>query len=46
MIELAEGTHPYSQRLSQAELPMIIVGDEVFKRKDSDAIQAALNKLA
>jgi NADH dehydrogenase (ubiquinone) Fe-S protein 1 len=36
--ELADGTHPYSDRLAEAELPMIVVGGETLTRTDSKSI--------
>lgn len=44
--ELAEGTHPYSERFAQATLPMVIVGSETLARSDGPAIQNYVNKLA
>lgn len=28
--ELAEGTHPYSERLNQADIPMVMVGSQTL----------------
>ena len=36
--ELADGTHPYSQKLAEAELPMIVVGSETLTRPDAQSI--------
>ncbi len=36
--ELADGTHPYCERLAQAELPMIIVGNETLARTDGKSV--------
>ncbi len=44
--ELADGTHPYCERLAQAELPMIIVGNETLARTDGKAVQNLINELA
>ena len=44
--ELADGTHPFSERLSQAELPMIVVGSETLSRSDGKAIQNLINTIA
>lgn len=44
--ELADGTHPYSQRLADAELPMIIVGSETLTRPDANSIRDLVNSLA
>ena len=35
--ELADGTHPYSERLAKANLPMVIVGSETLTRSDGSA---------
>jgi len=43
LAQLASGDHPFSARLNQAELPMIIVSSEVFNRSDSNGIKEALN---
>ena len=44
--ELADGTHPYSERLAQAELPMIVVGSETLTRPDAKTIRNLVNDLA
>ena len=44
--ELVDGTHPFCDRLAQAELPMIIVGDETLARTDGPAVQNLINELA
>jgi NADH dehydrogenase (ubiquinone) Fe-S protein 1 len=44
--ELADGTHPFCERLAQAELPMIVVGNETLGRTDGKAIQTLINELA
>lgn len=36
--EIAEGTHPYCERIAQADLPMILVGDDTLGRSDSEGI--------
>ena len=36
--ELAEGTHPYCERLERAELPMIVIGSDTLSREDGPAI--------
>lgn len=36
--EIAEGTHPYCERIAQADLPMIIVGDDTLGRSDAEGI--------
>jgi len=44
--ELADGTHPYSARLAEAELPMVIVGSETLTRSDGKSIMNLINDLA
>ena len=44
--ELADGTHPYCERLAQAELPMIIVGNDTLSRTDGKAVQNLINEIA
>lgn len=44
--ELADGSHPYSERLAQAELPMILVGSETLTRSDAKSVQNLVNTLA
>jgi NADH dehydrogenase (ubiquinone) Fe-S protein 1 len=44
--QLAEGTHPYSEKFSKATLPMVIVGSETLARSDGGAIQNYINELA
>lgn len=43
--DLAEGNHPYCERLAKAEFPMIIVGTDALQRNDGDAIMNYVNKL-
>jgi NADH dehydrogenase (ubiquinone) Fe-S protein 1 len=44
--ELADGAHPYSERLAKANLPMVIVGSETLTRSDGSAIMNLINELA
>lgn len=44
--ELAEGTHPYCEQLSKAEMPMVIVGAGALERSDGAAILNYVYKLA
>ena len=44
--DLADGTHPYCERIAEAELPMIVVGSETLTRSDGPAIQNYINKIA
>jgi len=41
--EIADGNHPFCERLAQANLPMVIVGAETLARTDSKAIQNYIN---
>lgn len=36
--ELAEGNHPFLERLSKAELPMVMVSSSTLERTDGEAI--------
>ena len=42
---MAEGNHPYCERLAKAELPMVIVSAAALQRKDGESIMNYLNKL-
>lgn len=44
--ELADGTHPYFEKLSKAKLPMVLVGSETLARSDGKAIMNLVNELA
>mmetsp|Transcript_1728 Transcript_1728/g.1183 ORF Transcript_1728/g.1183 Transcript_1728/m.1183 type:complete len:258 (+) Transcript_1728:1030-1803(+) len=44
--ELAHGSHPFFERLSKAELPMIIVGADVLERRDAQGILNLVYELA
>jgi len=44
--DLVEGTHPYSERLKKAHLPMVITGAETLSRPDGESIQNFINQLA
>ena len=44
--ELADGTHPFCERLAQAEMPMIVVGNDTLARTDGKAVQNLINELA
>lgn len=44
--EILNGTHPVSEKLRKAELPMIIVSSHVLSRSDGDAIHNALKQIA
>lgn len=44
--EIAEGTHPFCERLAQAELPMIIVGNDTLSRTDGQTVQNLINQIA
>ena len=36
--ELAEGNHPYLERLKKAEMPMILISADTLKRSDGEAL--------
>jgi len=36
--EIANGSHPFAERLNKAKLPMILVGADSLSRKDGHAI--------
>jgi len=42
---LAEGNHPFSDRLAKAELPMILISSTVLERSDGAAIMNYICKL-
>ncbi|CAK8674513.1 NADH-ubiquinone oxidoreductase 75 kDa subunit, mitochondrial-like [Clavelina lepadiformis] len=44
--QIADGSHPFCKRLSEASRPMVIVGSEVFKRDDATGIHAAVATIA
>lgn len=44
--EIANGTHPYSQKLKEAHLPMVIVGSETLARSDGATIMNLINEVA
>lgn len=44
--EIADGTHPFCERLAQAELPMIVVGNDTLSRTDGQAVQNLINEIA
>lgn len=43
---MAEGTHPYLERIKKADLPMVIVSADTLQRSDGAAIMNYINKLA
>ncbi|KAK6165367.1 hypothetical protein SNE40_022308 [Patella caerulea] len=44
--KLASGSHPFSQLLSSAKKPMIVVGSAILQRSDGAALHAAASQLA
>lgn len=44
--EIANGTHPFAERLKKAKLPMIMVGANTFERTDGSAIHNTLRKIS
>lgn len=43
--QLAEGTHPFSERLKEADLPMIMVSSQTLERSDASAVMNYINQL-
>lgn len=43
--EIAEGSHPFCERLAQATLPMLVVGAETLARTDGKAIINYINTI-
>jgi NADH dehydrogenase/NADH:ubiquinone oxidoreductase subunit G len=43
--ELADGTHPYCERIKKADLPMVIVSAAALARQDGESIRQLVNKL-
>lgn len=46
LVEIAEGTHPFSARLAGAELPMMMVGSRTLQRKDGEAILSTCHSIS
>ncbi|XP_041056273.1 NADH-ubiquinone oxidoreductase 75 kDa subunit, mitochondrial [Carcharodon carcharias] len=44
--EIASGKHPFSQILSKAKKPMVVVGSSILQRSDGAAIHAAVSTIA
>jgi NADH-quinone oxidoreductase subunit G len=44
--QILDGSHPVAQELEKAALPMIVVGNDVLCRVDSEAVQAVCRKIA
>jgi NADH dehydrogenase/NADH:ubiquinone oxidoreductase subunit G len=44
--DLADGNHPFIERLKKAELPMVIVSASALGRSDGEAIMSYISKLA
>ncbi|XP_007898240.1 NADH-ubiquinone oxidoreductase 75 kDa subunit, mitochondrial [Callorhinchus milii] len=44
--EIASGNHPFSQVLSEAKKPMVVVGSSILQRKDGATIHAAASTIA
>jgi NADH dehydrogenase (ubiquinone) Fe-S protein 1 len=43
--QLAEGTHPFSERLKAADLPMVMVSSLTLERSDGPAVMNHINML-
>ncbi len=44
--ELAEGKHPFMERLAKAELPMVMISADTLKRTDGEGIMDLIYQLA
>lgn len=44
--EMVKGTHPFSERLSSAQRPMIVIGSEALQRGDGSHIQTLVQELS
>lgn len=44
--EIANGTHPFANRLKSAKLPLILTGAGVLERADGNAIHNSLKTIA
>lgn len=43
--QLADGTHPFSERLKQADIPMLLTSSLTMERSDASGIMHYINKL-
>lgn len=43
--QLAEGTHPFCERLREADLPMVMVSSQTLERSDAPAVMNYINQL-
>jgi len=43
--DIADGTHPYCERIAQADLPMIMVGEQTLTRADGPSIMNLINEI-
>jgi len=43
--EIADGTHPFCERLAKSELPMVIMGAETLARPDGKSIQNLVKQI-
>lgn len=46
MKDLAEGTHPFSEALKKADLPMVLISSSALERTDGKAIMNYIYKLS
>lgn len=44
--QIADGNHPFFEKLSNAQLPMVVVSSNAASREDGEAIMSAVHKLA
>lgn len=45
MKSLAEGTHPFSERFREADIPMVLVSSLALERSDAPAVMNYINQL-
>lgn len=46
MEKLLNGSHEFSERLSKAKRPMIVIGSEALQREDGAALQSLVQELS
>merc|ERR1719171_3325558 len=44
-MSLADGSHPFSKKLSEAKRPMVIVGSAILNRADNDGVTQLVSKI-
>ncbi|CAG9320836.1 unnamed protein product [Blepharisma stoltei] len=46
LTDLLKGTHPFAKTLEKAKFPMILVGANVLKREDGEAVNSVIQEIA